>query len=59
MVGYQNGSYSEQEINQIEGEWTAVEIEKRGIKLLEFMSKNWGVDELSSDDIKKKYLFLP
>ena len=41
-VGYFNGSYSENEVAQIEN-WTATEILKRGLTLLVFMEQRWNV----------------
>ena len=51
--GYQNGSYSELDVAQIE-KWTPVEIEKRGIRLLDFMERRWKIklaDETKKIDI--------
>lgn len=41
-VGYKYGCYSEIEIAQ-EDQWTAREILFRGIRLLEFMERRWGI----------------
>ena len=57
MVGYKNGSYAEQEINEVSN-WTIEEIKNRGIKLLDFMSENWDIQELKDDTKKEIYLFI-
>lgn len=41
--GYEDGSYSELEVAK-EGDWTAIEIVKRGLMLLAFMETRWGID---------------
>ncbi len=41
--GYENGSYSEQEVSSLPN-WTSEEIEKRGIRLLEFLEERWNID---------------
>ena len=41
-VGYKYGCYSEIEMSQ-ESQWTAREILLRGIRLLEFMERRWGI----------------
>jgi hypothetical protein len=48
--GYMNGSYSEQEVAQL-NEWTPDQIRTRGLKLLEFMEKRWKVT-LGDEDEK-------
>ena len=40
--GYSNGSYSEQEVSNLE-EWTSEKIRERGLRLLKFLEKRWGV----------------
>lgn len=40
--GYSNGSYSELEVAQY-AEWTPNEILERGLKLLQFLEKRWGI----------------
>ncbi|MGL4884894.1 MAG: DUF262 domain-containing protein [Aeromonas veronii] len=42
MIGYKYGSLSENEVAN-ESKWTAVEIIQRGIRLLRFMEKRWGI----------------
>lgn len=41
-IGFRYGSYSEIEVSEYEN-WTAHEILERGIKLLDFMEKRWGI----------------
>lgn len=41
--GYSNGSYSELEVAENK-DWTPKEIMQRGLKLLEFMEKRWGIN---------------
>lgn len=41
-VGYVYGSYSENEVG-LKEKWTPVEIKERGISLLNFMEKHWGL----------------
>lgn len=41
-VGYKYGSYSEIEVSSLK-EWTPFEILNRGVELLEFLEKRWGV----------------
>jgi hypothetical protein len=48
--GYSNGSYSEQEIAVLPN-WTAEEIKIRGIKLLKFFEKRWGINFNSEDEM--------
>ena len=45
QVGFFNGSYSEIEVSTYEN-WTPKEILVRGIKMLEFLEKRWGIDFL-------------
>ena len=54
--GYSDGSHSEIEVSRYE-KWTPVEIEKRGMLLLDFMEKRWNF-KFGSEDAKKKLLFL-
>jgi uncharacterized protein with ParB-like and HNH nuclease domain len=42
-AGYIYGCYSEIEVAQ-NNEWTAKEIRERGVKLLDFMEKRWGIN---------------
>lgn len=55
-VGYKYGCYSEIEIAQ-ESQWTAREILLRGIQLLEFMERRWGIP-LGDNKAKVKALGL-
>lgn len=55
-IGYYNGSYSENEVNT-QNEWTPQEILKRGMELLSFMEKRWGI-ELKDDVFKRKLLHV-
>lgn len=55
-VGYRYGCYSEIEISQ-ENQWTAREILFRGIRLLEFMERRWGIP-LGDKKAKAKALGL-
>ena len=48
--GYSNGSYSEQEIAVLPN-WTAEEIKIRGIKLLKFFEKRWGIKFNNEDEM--------
>ena len=41
-IGFRYGSYSENEISKLT-EWTPDEILKRGLHLLKFMEKHWGI----------------
>ena len=54
--GYENGSYSEIEVAQ-EEEWTAMQIEERGLRLLEFLEERWEL-KLGSDEDKLELLHL-
>lgn len=40
--GYSNGSHSEQEVSSC-SDWTSEEIRVRGLRLLKFLEKRWGV----------------
>ncbi|MEH2371577.1 HNH endonuclease family protein [Nostoc sp.] len=42
MIGYEYGSYSEIEVSKY-NDWTAKKVLERGIKLLDFMEKNWNI----------------
>lgn len=55
-VGYRYGSYSEVEISNID-EWNAQEILKRGINLLIFLEKRWGIP-LGDEKSKREWLGL-
>jgi len=55
-VGYQYGSYSENEVAQ-KKDWNTKEILERGLKLLDFMEKRWKVI-LGSKNDKIKLLHL-
>ena len=54
--GYSDGSHSEIEVSKYES-WTPNEIKQRGLKLLSFMEKRWGI-EFQDEDEKAKILFL-
>ncbi|MAP55116.1 MAG: hypothetical protein CL605_09460 [Altibacter sp.] len=54
--GYQNGSYSEQEVAKY-NEWTPEAIMKRGLTLLKFMEDNWNIS-LGTIEDKLKILHL-
>jgi len=56
QIGFKFGSYSENEISHLQ-DWTPEEILKRGIKLLEFMEKNWNLN-LGDNNQKIKILNL-
>ncbi len=49
VIGFRYGSYSE---NEIAGsrDWTAKEILLRGLKLVDFLEKRWGIDFGNLDD---------
>ena len=57
FVGYKIGSYSEQKISEKQ-KWGIIEIEERGLELLEFMSENWDIQELKDKEKQKEFLFL-
>lgn len=52
-IGYMYGCYAENEISK-EPDWTPEHILKRGIKLLTFMEKRWGLE--IGDNIQKKQM---
>lgn len=54
-IGYFNGSYSEIEVAQVQ-EWNRASIKRRGLKMLQFMEKEW--DIVLSGDVKKGLLFI-
>ena len=53
--GYSDGSHSEIEVSQCD-EWTPTQIEKRGLRLLDFMEERWNI-KFESDEAKKSLLF--
>lgn len=55
-VGYFNGSYGENEVTQKE-HWTPKEILDRGLKILSFIEKRWGID-FGNNEEKKKLLSI-
>ena len=55
-MGYRYGCYAENEVAKAT-DWTTQEILKRGIKMLGFMEKRWGL-ELGDDSQKKLMLGL-
>lgn len=56
VVGYRYGCYAENEVAKAES-WTPTEILARGIKMVAFMEKRWGLD-LGNDHQKKGMLGL-
>lgn len=56
FVGYRYGSYSENEISGFT-EWTPEKILERGIRLLKFMEKRWGLD-FKTDEKRAEILNL-
>ena len=54
--GYSDGSHSEIEVSQCKN-WTPVEIEERGVRLLNFMEKRWNF-KFENEEAKKELLFL-
>ena len=54
--GYQNGSYSEQEVGR-NPDWNAESIKKRGLDLLKFMEDNWNIN-LGTEEDKLQILHL-
>ena len=54
--GYSDGSHSEIEVSRYEN-WTPVEIEERGMRLLNFMEERWNF-KFESEGAKRKLLFL-
>lgn len=55
-IGLSYGSYVENEVAQNEN-WTAVEITKRGLKLLDFLESRWDIN-LGTNEQKIKFLGL-
>lgn len=55
-IGYRYGCYAENEVSK-ESDWDPKRILLRGIKMLKFMEKRWGLD-LGNDESKKKMLGL-
>ncbi len=53
--GYSDGSHSEIEVSRYD-EWTPAQIEKRGLRLLDFMEERWNI-KFESDEAKKSLLF--
>ena len=49
--GYENGSHSEIEVSKLD-DWTADEIYKRSVKLLEFMQSRWKI-QFTDEQIEK------
>ncbi len=56
MVGYRYGCYAENEVAKL-SDWTPEQILKRGLRLLEFMEKRWGI-QIGNNEQKKKMLGL-
>jgi len=56
VVGYRYGCYAENEVAKAK-DWTPQEILKRGMAMLDFMEKRWGL-ELGDDSQKKLMLGL-
>lgn len=54
--GYADGSHSEIEVSHHE-DWGPDQIRKRGIRLLKFMEKRWGI-RLSDDEAREELLFI-
>ena len=54
--GYADGSHSEIEVSNYP-QWTPVTIKDRGLKLLSFLEKQWGI-EFENETVKEKLLFL-
>ncbi len=55
--GYCNGSYSEQDVASCK-EWTAEEIKARGLKMIEFIEKRWGMP-IKTEKERLSLLFVP
>ena len=53
--GYSDGSHSEIEVSRCD-EWTPAQIEKRGLRLLDFMEERWNI-KFESAEAKKSLLF--
>jgi hypothetical protein len=56
VIGYRYGCYAENEVSK-EDEWTPDHIRQRGLKLLAFLEKRWGVT-LGSEEDKVEMLGL-
>jgi hypothetical protein len=56
VVGYRYGSYAENEVSK-EKEWTPMHILQRGLLMLNFMERRWGI-QFGSEKDKKKMLGL-
>lgn len=58
-VGYKNGSYSEQKINEKE-KWGIKEIKERTNELIDFLIKHWEIENFINieKDMKNKLSFL-
>jgi len=56
VVGYRYGSYAENEVSK-EKEWTPMHILQRGLLMLDFMERRWGI-KFGSEKDKKKMLGL-
>ena len=56
--GYADGSYSEMEVANNNSEWTPDKIYERGIKLLDFMEKQWDF-VFQSQQVKQDLLNIP
>jgi len=54
--GYANGSYSELEVSE-NADWTALEIKKRGLSLLDFMERRWEIN-IGTEETKLELLHL-
>lgn len=58
FVGYKNGSYAEQKINEVPN-WGFKEIKTRGEDLLKFMAERWQLKAFNSKEELESFLFLP
>lgn len=56
VIGYRYGCYAENEVTKY-AEWTPNSILERGLKLIDFMEKRWGID-FGGNDQKIKMLGL-
>ena len=56
-VGYTNGSYSEIKVSQDYPKWTPHAILERGLQLLDFLERNWGVS-FGNEESKSELLGL-
>ena len=54
--GYENGSYSEQEVAKY-ADWTPETIKERGLKMIAFMEERWGL-RIQTDEERLKMLFF-